>query len=63
MPDTKARRKDEAVTKGMESVTAEAIRDRLGEYLGQVEYGRKSFIITRHGEPAALLVPIIADAG
>ncbi len=63
MPDTKARRKDRTVTEETESVTAEAVRDRLGEYLGQVEYGRKSFIITRHGEPAALLVPIDADAG
>ncbi len=57
MPDKKNPRKSD--TEG-EPVRAETIRDLLGEYLGRVEFGGESFVITRHGKPAAKLVPIKA---
>lgn len=45
-----------------ESVSAELVRDILGDLLGRVTYGREEFIITRHGKPVARLIPFEAAA-
>ena len=33
-------------------------RDVLGQLVGRVQYGRERIVLTRHGRPAAALVPI-----
>jgi prevent-host-death family protein len=50
-----ARKKAEKKT---EEVSSEELRDRLGEYLSRVEFGREEFEVVRRGKVAARLVPI-----
>lgn len=33
-------------------------RDVLGQLVGRVQYGHERIVLTRHGRPAAALVPI-----
>ncbi len=60
MPDKTKGRKAAPTDPTTNQVSAEEVRDRLGDYLGRVEFGREEIIITRHGKPAAKLVPIAA---
>ena len=44
-----------AIDSGM---TITEARDVLGQLVGRVQYGHERIVLTRHGKPAAAIVPI-----
>ena len=41
-----------------EGVSVAQARDALGQLVGRVQYGQERIVLTRHGRPAAALVPM-----
>ena len=41
-----------------EGVPVAQARDALGQLVGRVQYGQERIVLTRHGRPAAALVPM-----
>ncbi len=39
-------------------MTITKARDVLGQLVGRVQYGHERIVLTRHGKPAAAIVPI-----
>ncbi|MGH9065501.1 MAG: type II toxin-antitoxin system Phd/YefM family antitoxin [Acidimicrobiales bacterium] len=41
-----------------ERVTAEELRTHLGDVLGRVTFGESRVVVTRHGRPVAMILPM-----
>lgn len=44
------------------TLTIEELRSELGQTFAKVHYGRKTFIVTKHGEPLGKIVPLDSEA-